>query len=83
MSKVVMAVCVGSAAAFMPPASVHQLTRATVSSSSTVEMFGGGGGSKPRKAAKTPQGANFVRPLSPGSNCTCCPTLSPLLPPCC
>jgi len=67
----------------MPPASVHQLTRATVSSSSTVEMFGGGGGSKPRKAAKTPQGANFVRPLSPGSNCTCCPTLSPLLPPCC
>merc|ERR1719453_1375222 len=66
MSKLVLALCLGAASAFVPPASVQQLTRAAVSSSTNVEMFMGGGGSSPKKG--TESGFSGVRPLSPGSN---------------
>jgi len=63
--KLVLAVCLGAASAFVPPASMQQLTRATVSSSSNVEMFYKSGGA-PKKGAL--QGFKGVRPLSAGSN---------------
>merc|ERR1719453_2118943 len=66
MSKLVLALCLGAASAFVPPESVQQLTRAAVSSSTNVEMFMGGGGSSPKKG--TESGYTSARPLSPGSN---------------
>merc|ERR1719326_2665550 len=41
MYKLVLAACVGAAAAFVPPASVQQLTRAAVASSADVTMMAG------------------------------------------
>ena len=66
MFKLVVAVGIGLASAFNAPASMQQLTRASVSTSSNVEMFFKAGGS-PKKGAL--QGFKGVRPLSPKSNC--------------
>merc|ERR1719198_2684194 len=65
MSKLVLAACVGVAAAFVPPANMQQLTRASVSSSADVTMFMGGKKGNPKKAE---QGFKGVKPLSAGSN---------------
>ena len=65
MSKLVLAVCLGAVAAFVPPASMQQLTRASVSSAADVSMFSGSGKSKGKK---TEQGFKGAKPLSPGSN---------------
>merc|ERR1719160_2090097 len=65
MSKLVLAACVGVAAAFVPPANMQQLTRASVSSSADVTMFMGGKKSAGKKAE---QGYKGVKPLSAGSN---------------
>merc|ERR1719198_2759095 len=64
-SKLVLAVSLGAAAAFVPPTSMQQLTRATVSSSADVEMFMGKKGTPKSTATSAASGA---RPLSPGSN---------------
>ena len=66
MFKLVVAVGIGLASAFNAPASMQQLTRASVSTSSNVEMFFKAGGA-PKKGAR--QGFKGVRPLSPKSNC--------------
>ncbi|KOO34797.1 hypothetical protein Ctob_013241 [Chrysochromulina tobinii] len=65
MFKLVVAVGIGLASAFNAPASMQQLTRASVSTSSNVEMFFKAGGA-PKKGAL--QGFKGVRPLSPKSN---------------
>merc|ERR1719487_1192313 len=54
MQSLLLAVFVGVASAFVPPASMQQLTRATVTPAANVEMFTGGGKASPKKAAAAP-----------------------------
>jgi len=69
MNSLLLALCFGAASAFVPPASLQQLTRASVSASSDVLMFSGGGKSSPKKAAPAAKsgGFNFFgnKPASP------------------
>jgi len=72
--KITLALCLGAASAFVPPASLQQLTRASVSSTADVSMmaakkgglsaFFGGGPASPTK----PVVKKGAAPLSPGSN---------------
>jgi len=73
MNRLVLVAFLGSTSAFTPPASMQQLTRASVSPSADVAMMAakkggfnlfGNGPASPTKPKVTPK----AKPLSPGSN---------------
>ena len=59
-----LALCLGLASAFMPPATMQPMTRATVSSVADISMMAARGRASPTK----PTVGKNAKPLSPGSN---------------